>query len=43
MRSKFAIWSDEGILSKPKATGFARVRFTRVSGGIVAIHSGWKL
>jgi hypothetical protein len=26
MRSKFAIWSDEGILSKPRATGFARVR-----------------
>ncbi len=23
--------------------GFARVRFTRLSGGIVAIHSGWKL
>jgi demethylmenaquinone methyltransferase / 2-methoxy-6-polyprenyl-1,4-benzoquinol methylase len=23
--------------------GFARVHFTRLSGGIVAIHSGWKL
>jgi demethylmenaquinone methyltransferase / 2-methoxy-6-polyprenyl-1,4-benzoquinol methylase len=23
--------------------GFARVEFTRLSGGIVAIHSGWKL
>jgi demethylmenaquinone methyltransferase/2-methoxy-6-polyprenyl-1,4-benzoquinol methylase len=23
--------------------GFARVDFTRLSGGIVAIHSGWKL
>jgi hypothetical protein len=26
MRSKFAMWSDEGILSKPGATGFARLR-----------------
>jgi demethylmenaquinone methyltransferase/2-methoxy-6-polyprenyl-1,4-benzoquinol methylase len=25
------------------AAGFARVDFTRLSGGIVAIHSGWKL
>ena len=25
------------------ASGFARARFTRLSGGIVAIHSGWKL
>ena len=25
------------------AAGFARVAFTRLSGGIVAIHSGWKL
>src|SRR5579864_6094136 len=33
MRSKFAIWSDEGILSKPKATGFARVR------GIIVVCS----
>jgi demethylmenaquinone methyltransferase/2-methoxy-6-polyprenyl-1,4-benzoquinol methylase len=24
-------------------TGFARVSFSRMSGGIVAIHSGWKL
>jgi len=23
--------------------GFARVEFTRLSGGVVAIHSGWKL
>jgi demethylmenaquinone methyltransferase/2-methoxy-6-polyprenyl-1,4-benzoquinol methylase len=23
--------------------GFTRVGFTRLSGGIVAIHSGWKL
>jgi demethylmenaquinone methyltransferase / 2-methoxy-6-polyprenyl-1,4-benzoquinol methylase len=23
--------------------GFARVDFTRLSGGVVAIHSGWKL
>src|ERR1700679_2528711 len=25
------------------AAGFARVRHERISGGIVAIHSGWKL
>ena len=25
------------------AAGFARVDYTRLSGGIVAIHSGWKL
>jgi demethylmenaquinone methyltransferase / 2-methoxy-6-polyprenyl-1,4-benzoquinol methylase len=25
------------------AAGFARVDYTRISGGIVAIHSGWKL
>ena len=25
------------------AAGFARVGYERVSGGIVAIHSGWKL
>jgi demethylmenaquinone methyltransferase/2-methoxy-6-polyprenyl-1,4-benzoquinol methylase len=25
------------------AAGFARVDFTRLSGGVVAIHSGWKL
>src|SRR5215467_2299283 len=33
MRSKFAIWSDEGILSKPRATGFARIR------GIIVVCS----
>jgi hypothetical protein len=33
MRSKFAIWSDEGILSKPRATGFTRVR------GIIVVCS----
>jgi hypothetical protein len=33
MRSKFAIWSDQGILSKPRATGFARVR------GIIVVCS----
>jgi len=26
-----------------RAAGFARVDFTRLSGGVVAIHSGWKL
>ena len=25
------------------AAGFARVHYTRLSGGVVAIHSGWKL
>jgi demethylmenaquinone methyltransferase/2-methoxy-6-polyprenyl-1,4-benzoquinol methylase len=25
------------------AAGFARVRITRLSGGVVAIHSGWKI
>jgi len=25
------------------AAGFARVDYTRLSGGVVAIHSGWKL
>ena len=25
------------------AAGFARVGYTRLSGGAVAIHSGWKL
>jgi demethylmenaquinone methyltransferase/2-methoxy-6-polyprenyl-1,4-benzoquinol methylase len=25
------------------AAGFQRAAFTRLSGGIVAIHSGWKL
>jgi hypothetical protein len=33
MRSKFAIWSDEGILPKPRATGFARAR------GIIVVCS----
>jgi demethylmenaquinone methyltransferase / 2-methoxy-6-polyprenyl-1,4-benzoquinol methylase len=26
-----------------REAGFARVEFTRLSGGVVAIHSGWKL
>ena len=26
-----------------EAAGFRRASFTRLSGGIVAIHSGWKL
>ena len=26
-----------------RQAGFARVNFTRLSGGVVAIHSGWKL
>jgi hypothetical protein len=37
MRSKFAIWSDEGILSKPKATGFARVRLVIVVCSVFGI------
>ncbi len=26
-----------------RAAGFARVSFQRMSGGIVALHSGWRL
>jgi hypothetical protein len=37
MRSKFAIWSDEGILSKPRATGFARVRLIIVVCSVCGI------
>jgi hypothetical protein len=37
MRSKFAIWSDEGILSKPRATGFARVRLIVVVCSVCGI------
>jgi hypothetical protein len=37
MRSKFAIWSDEGILSKPRATGFARIRGIIVVGSVCGI------
>ena len=37
MRSKFAMWSDEGILSKPRATGFARVRLIIVVCSVCGI------
>lgn len=33
----------ESFRAKIAAAGFARADFTRLSGGIVAIHSGWKL
>ena len=26
-----------------RAAGFRRVKFTRMTGGIVALHSGWRL
>ena len=37
MRSKLAIWSDEGILSKPRATGFGRVRLIVVVCSVCGI------
>lgn len=33
----------ESFADKIAATGFERAGFTRLTGGIVAIHSGWKL
>jgi demethylmenaquinone methyltransferase/2-methoxy-6-polyprenyl-1,4-benzoquinol methylase len=33
----------ESFCSKISGAGFERVSFTRLSGGIVAIHSGWKV
>jgi demethylmenaquinone methyltransferase / 2-methoxy-6-polyprenyl-1,4-benzoquinol methylase len=33
----------ESFCGKIGGAGFARASFTRLSGGIVAIHSGWKL
>jgi demethylmenaquinone methyltransferase / 2-methoxy-6-polyprenyl-1,4-benzoquinol methylase len=33
----------ESFAAMIEKTGFARVSFSRMSGGIVAIHSGWKL
>ncbi|MGE3246379.1 MAG: bifunctional demethylmenaquinone methyltransferase/2-methoxy-6-polyprenyl-1,4-benzoquinol methylase UbiE [Beijerinckiaceae bacterium] len=33
----------ESFEAEVAAAGFARTGFTRLSGGIVAIHSGWKL
>jgi demethylmenaquinone methyltransferase/2-methoxy-6-polyprenyl-1,4-benzoquinol methylase len=33
----------ERFCAKIAGAGFARASFTRLSGGIVAIHSGWKL
>jgi len=35
--------SPESLAGMIADAGFARVDFTRLSGGIVAIHSGWKL
>ena len=37
MRSKFAMWSDEGILSKPRTTGFGRVRLIIVVCSVCGI------
>ena len=33
----------EGFAEMIVSAGFGRVEFTRLSGGVVAIHSGWKL
>jgi demethylmenaquinone methyltransferase / 2-methoxy-6-polyprenyl-1,4-benzoquinol methylase len=33
----------DGFADMIREAGFARVDFTRLSGGVVAIHSGWKL
>ena len=33
----------ERFCEKIAGAGFERTSFTRLSGGIVAIHSGWKL
>ncbi len=35
--------SVEAFRDKIEAAGFARASFSKLSGGIVAIHSGWKL
>ena len=35
--------SADAFAEMIRDAGFARVEFTRLSGGIVAIHSGWKL
>ncbi|MGA9137345.1 MAG: bifunctional demethylmenaquinone methyltransferase/2-methoxy-6-polyprenyl-1,4-benzoquinol methylase UbiE [Methylovirgula sp.] len=35
--------SAEAFRDKIEAAGFARASFSKLSGGIVAIHSGWKL
>jgi demethylmenaquinone methyltransferase / 2-methoxy-6-polyprenyl-1,4-benzoquinol methylase len=35
--------SAEALRDKIEAAGFSRASFSKLSGGIVAIHSGWKL
>jgi demethylmenaquinone methyltransferase/2-methoxy-6-polyprenyl-1,4-benzoquinol methylase len=35
--------APEVFASMMQEAGFARVEFTRLTGGVVAIHSGWKL
>jgi demethylmenaquinone methyltransferase / 2-methoxy-6-polyprenyl-1,4-benzoquinol methylase len=35
--------SAESFAAMIEAAGFQRVSFTRLTGGVVAIHSGWKL
>ncbi len=35
--------SAEALRDKIEAAGFVRASFSKLSGGIVAIHSGWKL
>lgn len=35
--------SAEALQAEVKAAGFARSTYTKLTGGVVAIHSGWKL
>jgi len=35
--------TPELFAERVAAAGFARVEFTRLTGGVVAVHSGWKL
>jgi demethylmenaquinone methyltransferase/2-methoxy-6-polyprenyl-1,4-benzoquinol methylase len=35
--------SPQNFAAMMRAAGFARVSFQTMSGGIVALHSGWRL
>jgi demethylmenaquinone methyltransferase/2-methoxy-6-polyprenyl-1,4-benzoquinol methylase len=35
--------APEEFAAMMRKTGFARVTFTPMTGGIVALHSGWRL
>ncbi len=30
------------LVTRMEATGFERVRYTNMTGGVVAVHKGWK-